>query len=374
MNRIFRLIPILLLLVWVPSQAQDLNRREFYSMERNNARKLIEVPSIDGYVALKCDFHSHTVFSDGEVWPETRVEEAWSDGLDVIAITDHDRYKPKREYLQADNSTPYTIAAEAAAGKGILLVPAVEITRRMPPGHFNALFVTDANLPELQDTSRTAFLTAVEKLHRQGALIVWNHPGWAAQQKDTVKWFPVHETLLNNGWLDGIEVFNYIEWYPVALQWAIDKNLAPFANSDVHGPIHMTYESRREFIRPMTLVFATARTPEALREAILARRTVAWFNGMMAGPADLLQKLFARSVHVGKVQNKNGKTTWQLTNPTDLTLEMKGMSETWKKRALLPPHSAITLTLPDTVNSLPVEVTNWHAGMKNNFITALDLQ
>jgi len=52
-------------------------------------RKIVNLPDIPGYVTLKCDFHMHTVFSDGDVWPTVRVDEALRDGLDAIAITDH---------------------------------------------------------------------------------------------------------------------------------------------------------------------------------------------------------------------------------------------------------------------------------------------
>jgi 3',5'-nucleoside bisphosphate phosphatase len=36
----------------------------------------IRLPDIPGYITLKCDFHMHTVFSDGHVWPSFRVNEA----------------------------------------------------------------------------------------------------------------------------------------------------------------------------------------------------------------------------------------------------------------------------------------------------------
>ena len=49
----------------------------------------IVIPDIEGYKTLKGDFHIHTVFSDGDVWPSTRVKEAVWEGLDVIAITEH---------------------------------------------------------------------------------------------------------------------------------------------------------------------------------------------------------------------------------------------------------------------------------------------
>ena len=54
-----------------------------------NVNRAIEFPNIPGYLTLKCDFHMHTVFSDGSVWPDIRVEEALKDGLDAIATTEH---------------------------------------------------------------------------------------------------------------------------------------------------------------------------------------------------------------------------------------------------------------------------------------------
>ena len=41
----------------------------------------INIPDIPGYRTLKCDFLMHTVFSDGDVWPTVRVQEAWAEGL-----------------------------------------------------------------------------------------------------------------------------------------------------------------------------------------------------------------------------------------------------------------------------------------------------
>jgi 3',5'-nucleoside bisphosphate phosphatase len=355
-------------------EAQNLNRQVFTDMELKNQRRLIEVPDIDGYITLKGDFHMHTIFSDGAVWPETRVEEAWADGLDVIAITDHDTYHPHKEYLNSDNNTHYKIASESAKEKNIILIHAIEITRKMPPGHFNALFVTDGNIPELNDTSRQAFLTSVEKLHNQGAVIFWNHPGWAAQQKDSVKWFDVHQALADRGWLNGIEVFNSNEWYPVALQWAITKNLAPFANSDVHDAMRFAYNYQDDFIRPMTLVFVKDRTEQSIRQAMLEKRTVAWFNGHLAGSEELLGKLFDRSLNIQKLYSSNGKTKYQFSNSTDFTFQFKGLSKEWTKQLEILPRSAVTLTVPDQLKSIKIEITNWHVGLKENLVKEINLE
>ena len=62
-------------------------------------RPVINIPDILGYKTLKCDFHMHTVFSDGQVWPTVRIDEAWRDGLDAISITDHIEYRPNLKYF-----------------------------------------------------------------------------------------------------------------------------------------------------------------------------------------------------------------------------------------------------------------------------------
>ena len=345
---------------------QNLNRQVFPEMELKSQRRLLEVPSIEGYITLKGDFHMHTVFSDGSVWPEVRVNEAWQDGLDVIAITDHDRYHPNKEYLKYDNNTHYKLAAEAAQSKGILLIQAIEVTRKMPPGHFNAYFVRDANIPEMEDTAASAFLTVMEKLHDQGAVMIWNHPGWIAQQKDTVKWFPVHQKILDKGWLQGIEVFNANEWYPICVQWAADKKLAPFANSDVHDPMRLAYDYSGNVIRPMTLVFVKERSEEAIRQAILNQLTVAWFNGHLAGSEKLLGQLFDKSVSIQKVATTKGKTKYLVSNLTDFTIHCQGLSADWNGKLELAPRSAVTITVPETATNINLEVTNWHTGMINN--------
>ncbi len=63
------------------------------------ARRELRLPEIDGYQLLKCDFHVHTIFSDGIVWPTLRVQEAWEEGLDAIAITDHIEGQPARQHV-----------------------------------------------------------------------------------------------------------------------------------------------------------------------------------------------------------------------------------------------------------------------------------
>lgn len=182
---------------------------------QDGPRQTITIPDVEGYKVLKADVHMHTVFSDGLVWPDFRVNEAWQEGLDVIAITEHIEYRPNKADVNGDHNRAYQIAREAGQRAGIVVIPGSEITRRMPPGHFNALFITDANkldVPDWKDAFREA--------RRQGAFIFWNHPGWKAQQPDSALWLPEHQMLYDSGCMHGIEVANYNEWYPIVMRWA----------------------------------------------------------------------------------------------------------------------------------------------------------
>jgi 3',5'-nucleoside bisphosphate phosphatase len=116
----------------------------------SQVRETIRIPDIPGYITMTYDPHIHTVFSDGTVWPTVRVNEAWQEGLDIISITDHIEYRPFRSDVTGDHNRAYEIARPIADRMGIMLIHGAEITRPMPPGHFNALFIDDANKLETE--------------------------------------------------------------------------------------------------------------------------------------------------------------------------------------------------------------------------------
>ena len=113
----------------------------------------------------------HTPFSDGTVWPHIRSEEAWREGLDVISITDHIEYQPHKKDLPTNHNRSFEIAKPHGTDLGIVVVRGSEITRDMPPGHLNAVFVEDV---EPIDTD--LWRDAVREAASQGAFIFWNHP------------------------------------------------------------------------------------------------------------------------------------------------------------------------------------------------------
>ena len=51
------------------------------------------LPVVNGYNIYKADLHTHSIYSDGETTPAFRVREAYYDGLDAIAITEHIEYR-----------------------------------------------------------------------------------------------------------------------------------------------------------------------------------------------------------------------------------------------------------------------------------------
>ena len=71
----------------VSAQKKEVVRRRFFTLGQD--RTEIILPKVKGFNCYKADFHVHTIYSDGDVTPRERIREAWYDGLDIIAITDH---------------------------------------------------------------------------------------------------------------------------------------------------------------------------------------------------------------------------------------------------------------------------------------------
>jgi len=289
----------------LPAASQEVEVRE---------RRVMVIPDIPGYTTLVCDLHLHTVFSDGDVWPTVRVDEAWREGLDAIAITDHLEYLIHQEDLGTDHNRSWQIAREYAADKGVIVIAGTEITKGMPPGHFNALFIKDATPMVNED-----FTIAIGEAAGQGAFIMWNHPGWKAQQPDTMKWWDTHTWLYEKGWLHGIEVATSGEYYPEAVNWAKERNLAIMGSSDEHHPF-LIRASTAENHRTCTFVFAAERSEGGIREALFNGRTAAYRDNLVIGKKPLLEALFLQSVQL--VPSDADQTRYTLKNKTDLAFEL----------------------------------------------------
>lgn len=257
-------------------------------------RKL-KFPDIPGYKTLKCDFHQHTVFSDGSVWPDIRVQEALLDGLDAISLTEHLEYQPHKDDIpHPDRNRSYDIAIKEAANHDLIIVKGSEITRKMPPGHNNAIFLSDPNKLLVND-----FIEVFREAKKQGAFTFWNHPNWTPQRKDGMATLTdVHRLLVKEKLLDGIEVVNDRTYSDEALQIALDNNLTIMGNSDIHKLIDWDFKVPNGGHRPLTLVFAKERTAESIKDALVNRRTVAVHNNLLVGRNEFLIPLIESSLKV----------------------------------------------------------------------------
>ncbi|MCX6332999.1 MAG: Sb-PDE family phosphodiesterase [Bacteroidia bacterium] len=278
-------------------------------------RRIVNLPDIPGYVTLKCDFHMHTVFSDGNVWPLNRVAEAYREGLDAISITDHIELTPKKDYIPVDLNAAWKISQNAAKEGNLILVHGAEITRSMPPGHLNALFLTDAST-----LTGDSVYNVIENAVKQGAFIQWNHPGWKSQQPDGIpRMYNIHYRLLKNGLLNGIEFGNDTEYYPLVLTFCKKYNLAVMCNSDNHGIMSETFALPEYTHRPMTLVFARERSHDSLKEAMFAGRTLAYTGDIIAGKEEYAKSFFNQCISVGKPYFENDKNIYfEITNKSDV--------------------------------------------------------
>jgi predicted metal-dependent phosphoesterase TrpH len=307
-------------------------------------RKLSGLPDIPGYVTLKGDFHVHTDFSDGSVYPTFRVDEAAREGIDVIAITDHVEVLPHKEYIKSSLNASYNIAAPSAKEKNIILIKAVEITRPMPTGHYNALFIQDADKLVNDD-----FMKVVEEAINQGAFIFWNHPGWKTQQPDGVpKFHAPQEELYKKGWLHGIEFYNTKFAYNYVLDWCNQRNLTVFGNSDVHIAASDFWEFNKGGVRPVTLVFAKERSEAGVKDALKNGRTLALFHGdSIGGKKEWAEQFFRSSVKVRPPHLEDKDNVWiEIMNESTVPYMLRNVNvDQEPKEFTIQPKAATTLKL-----------------------------
>ena len=279
-------------------------------------RNEIDIPDIPGYKTLKCDFHLHTVFSDGKVWPTVRVDEALKEGLDAIAITDHIEYKPYKEYVSEDHNASYEIAKRYAQDKNIIVIKGGEITRDYPPegpGHINAIFLKNVNLLDTEN-----FIDAIKEADKQGAFIFWNHPG--PPHHDTAKFYRIHKKLYEEGFMHGIEAANTNWIWPEVLNWCLEKDLTLLGNSDLHQPYKTAPLRTRDHERRFTtLVFAKEKSKPAIKDALLNHRTVVWAKDKIIGKEEYVKALFDESVEIKLIQDNNKYQQYKLTNHSDFS-------------------------------------------------------
>ncbi|HPD31472.1 MAG TPA: Sb-PDE family phosphodiesterase [Phycisphaerae bacterium] len=324
-------------------------------------RKEIRLPDPPGYKILKCDFHIHTVFSDGLVWPTVRVDEAWREGLDAIAITDHIEYRPHKENVVGNHNRPFELAEGRARHHNILLVRGAEITRDTPPGHFNVLFTQDNQPLDTKD-----FYEVFDHAAAQKAFIMWNHPGWQGPERG--RWGEEQTRLLEKGRLHAIEICNGDEYYIDAHRMATERGLPMMGSSDIHEPAP-TDGQKADGHRTMTLVLAKDKSLPALRDALDAGRTVVWYRNLLIGREPQLKAVFDACLRVESLHPPQAKTTYvKLTNQCDNDIELERIQPGQPRKITVPAQASVMVRLSGPDGQATEKVTY----KALNFLTGVD--
>lgn len=271
----------------------------------------------DGRRVLAADYHVHTVFSDGSVWPTIRVREAIDEGISVLSLTEHVELTVNRNDLAktdglVDKNRSFIIASEYATERrrtseqaDVTVIQGAEITRGF--GHYNCIFTSDNNQlrtpgretdPDvLTDTDARSFTETVNALREandQGGFCFWNHPYAPGQDQGSMAPGRLHRQLIANHLIQGVEVANSNAIFYDAIDTAMEYDLAMFANSD----IHLAADWNEGDHRTVTLVLADEASDTAIRRAMDDRQTVALFNNTLIGRSEPVSQIVEGALSV----------------------------------------------------------------------------
>lgn len=216
------------------------------------------------------DFHAHTNFSDGTYPPPELVELAKSEGLDFLAITDH------------NTCEAFT---KIAPDPGILLLRGIEVTLRH--GDMNVfgvderfdwmdqICVTTKRIPRLEGKYQTT-TDLMRQISSQHLVISMNHP--------LLKPWEWRDSATQMGYLNCIEICNDPSWAdnasanPMALALWTDLlnagyRMAAIGGSDYHRPVPKPGDVKppERLGLPSTYVLAGELSSPAILDALRLR-------------------------------------------------------------------------------------------------------
>lgn len=299
--------------------------------------RIINFPNTEKYKVIVADLHTHSVFSDGAVWPNVRVEEAVRDGIDLLAITEHLEYQPHIDDIpHPDRNRSFEIAEDIAKNQDLTVINGAEITRMFPPGHINAIFIEDANkliyldeakiseakeiLKEVPEESLTNYedlswledaalaslwpvKSALIEARNQNAFTFWNHPAWSSEEfigQPMLR--EIHKEFFRDNLLHGIEVANGDGFSEEAFRIALEYGLTVLGTSDVHGLIDWDYPSSIGAHRPVTLILSESNSSDAIKSSLFSGKTVVWFKNNLIGLEDNILELTNSYLEAKKVE------------------------------------------------------------------------
>ena len=353
------------------------------SIFSQNTSKFFKAP--EGYLLLGSDLHTHTVFSDGMVWPSVRAQEALRESIEIIAITDHLEYQPHKEDIpNPDLNRSYFIARQSVNEKDLIILRGSEITRSMPPGHFNAIFIKDANKLLVKGDS----LAGIIEANKQDAFVFWNHPHWTSKKDGRMdgiaKLDPVHKELFSKNLVHGIEVANEDTYSEEALEIALKNNLTILGTSDIHGLVDWDFNIPDGGHRPLTFILTKDNSQSSIREALFRGNTFVWFKDLLIGKKENIEPIINSNLKL-KSNGYVEETTLlevKISNLSSASINIEYLGEyTFYKNSKflsIPPNSSINIQLKTISKlkkiNLPFKILNVVTGLRKSLKLDYDLE
>jgi|TARA_B100001741_G_C16527939_1_gene588050 hypothetical protein len=376
--------------------------------------RIINFPNTEKYKVIVADLHTHSVFSDGAVWPNVRVEEAVRDGIDLLAITEHLEYQPHIDDIpHPDRNRSFDIAEDIAKNKDLTVINGAEITRMFPPGHINAIFIEDANkliyldeakiseakeiLKEVPEESLTNYedlswledaalaslwpvKSALIEARNQNAFTFWNHPAWSSEEfigQPMLR--EIHKEFFRDNLLHGIEVANGDGYSEEAFRIALEYGLTVLGTSDVHGLIDWDYPSSIGAHRPVTLILSESNSIDAIKSSLFSGKTVVWFKNNLIGLEDNILELTNSYLKAKKVEilENSDIARVEIENVSDVrfVIQVLDQSSVVNESNLIEiaPNEKTVLQIDNGIDkgSLDVKILNAFIAPNKNLLTTL---
>ena len=376
--------------------------------------RIINFPNTEKYKVIVADLHTHSVFSDGAVWPNVRVEEAVRDGIDLLAITEHLEYQPHIDDIpHPDRNRSFDIAEEIAKNKDLTVINGAEITRMFPPGHINAIFIQDANkliyldeakiseakeiLKEVPEESLTNYedlswledaalaslwpvKSALIEARNQNAFTFWNHPAWSSEEfigQPMLR--EIHKEFFRDNLLHGIEVANGDGYSEEAFRIALEYGLTVLGTSDVHGLIDWDYPSSIGAHRPVTLILSESNSSDAIKSSLFSGKTVVWFKNNLIGLENNILELTNSYLKAKKVEilENSDIARVEIENVSDMRfiIQVLDQSSVVNESNLIEiaPNEKTVLQIDNGIDkgSLDVKILNAFIAPNKNLLTTL---
>lgn len=244
-------------------------------------------PEIAGRLPLRCDFHIHTYYSDGRQSPTEMAIRGRELGLDVLAITDHNRNHPSSE----------AIAGVQRLGLNLICLPGEEIS--FPNWHLLSIAapmdiyaysetdqgkaeiaaveneLAQATLaPGLTPSDYAPLKWAIRTVHRLGGRAFLAHPYWEAERRYHLN-LSLYDQLVRDAECDGIELLGDVDFADNLLSVAHYQELLSKGRRMPIIGCSDTHNREHRFGGHWTIAFAEELSGEAVLDAIALGHSVA---------------------------------------------------------------------------------------------------